>query len=216
MNKVAIVFDLDNTLYAESDYFKQVLIEFAHLKSLDQTIFEDIFKNFDDYRATKHNIFKFILESLGLFSEANYNDLFDVYTKINCTLSPYQDIDIQIGLLIQKGYKIGVLTNGVILSQCNKWQNLKLSNKDEIFFKTAREYGADKPNSNSFNLFMADFGHTFSECIFVGDKFKNDIEYPVQQGGAGYLITEQIDIDFPLKFNKTTEVIASILNSTNY
>ena len=216
MNKIALVFDLDNTLYAESDYFEQVLIEFAQSKSLDLTLFEDIFRNFDFYRATKHNIFKFILESLNLFSEENYNDLFDVYTKMSCTLNPYQNIDMNMGLLIQKGYKIGVLTNGVILSQRNKWQNLKLAHKHEIFFKAAREYGSDKPNANSFNSFMEDFGHSFSESIFVGDKFKNDIEYPMQQGGAGYLISEENDIHFPLKFNKTTEAIASILNLTNF
>ena len=207
-----VVFDLDNTLFPESSYFKIILTEFAKKNHIPLSEFEDIFNNFDCYRATKPNIFKFILMEINRYSDENYERLFDLYTTLKLAIEPYEGVQKGINNLLKKGFKLGVITNGVIDSQRNKWQSLNLENKDLIYFKPAREFGADKPNNQSFDSFMDELKADYTRTIFVGDKYKNDIEYPESRGGLGMLIDEQKTDNYSgMRFNNTSEAISQIL-----
>ncbi len=209
----SVVFDLDNTLFPESEYFEKVLVEFSKELSIPISIFSEILLNFDEFRATKPNIFKFILNTTDLYCEKNYDLLFEIYTTIQTQISPYPEIENGILSLINKDLRLGVITNGVILSQHNKWKCLQLGYKEQILFKAAREYGQDKPSAFSFDSFMNECEFAYEKTIFVGDKFKNDIEYPMSQGGKGILITNaEYNSENIICFQNTSEAILEILN----
>ncbi len=185
----AIIFDLDNTIYPESEYFSKIIDQFCGIKSIDRKLFDFLFENFDEIRFTKSNIFKYILEKTNLYSQENQEYLFKLYTSIESKLTPYDGVSDWFQCCFDQKIKIGVLTNGIIEAQKNKWQNLILQ-KDEVFFKPSREIGKDKPNPVTFHEFLNAAKFDLKSTLFAGDRFINDIEYGILNGAQGILIGE--------------------------
>ncbi len=185
----SIIFDLDNTIYPESEYFKAIIEHFCEEKKIDRKLFDFLFENFDEIRFTKSNIFKYVLEKTGQYSNENQEYLFQLYISIKTKLLPYDGIEDWFLKCASEGLKIGVLTNGIIEAQQNKWESLNL-NKNGVVFVPARIIGKDKPNIETFDKFFEKTGFNIQKTIFVGDRFENDLEYGFTHGANCILIGE--------------------------
>lgn len=194
-----VIFDLDNTIYAESAYFQEIFKQFCSNNSIKIETFQFLFDEFDHFRFTKKDIFKFALEEAGLFSNTFHNELFHLFTNISCVLQPYGGVDDWFNVCISKNIQIGILTNGIIKAQHNKWNCLNIENKDLIYFSPAREFEKDKPNLETFEKFMNQLNANWVNTVFVGDRFQNDIEVGLNKGSMGIQIgDEQIHESVPV------------------
>ena len=201
-NSKAIVFDLDDTLYAESSYFIAVFSEFCSENKWPQNSFSFIKNNFSHIRKNQKDIFKyFLIQNIQYWQHKNesiqtrnfkflHDKLFDLYMNIKVKLKPMQGVSDWFRFAFDNDLKIGVLTNGVIEAQYNKWGSLDVKGKDNVIFKAARECEREKPSLESFVLMARSLELDFSEVTFIGDRFDNDLAYPLSQGSSGILINQ--------------------------
>ena len=188
MKANTVIFDLDNTIYSESDYFHCVFNQFCDANNIDFQTFQFLFENFDYYRFNKKDIFQFALEEANLFSETYHNQLFQLFVAIECEIKPYSGIAEWVEYCLNNNFKIAILTNGIIAAQNNKWQCLNLTYKDKCHFVPARTFQQEKPSMDAFEGILNQLNISWDQCIFVGDRYENDIEQGIKNGSQGILI----------------------------
>jgi FMN phosphatase YigB (HAD superfamily) len=105
--------------------------------------------------------------------------------------------------------KIAILTNGIISAQINKWNCLNLLNKDNCHFVPARTFQNEKPSIDAFEGLLNQLNVSWKDCIFVGDRYENDLEQGVKNGSQGILIGDE------LKY-KNVQAFSSIQEAFNY
>ena len=89
---------------------------------------------------------------------------------------------------LNNNFKIAILTNGIISAQNNKWQCLNLTHKDKCHFVPARTFQLEKPSMDAFEGILNQLNVSWDQCIFVGDRYENDIEQGIKNGSQGILI----------------------------
>jgi FMN phosphatase YigB (HAD superfamily) len=188
MKANTVIFDLDNTIYSESDYFHCVFNQFCDANSIDFQTFQFLFENFDYYRFNKKDIFQFALEEANLFSETYHNQLYQLFISIECVINPYSGITEWFEYCLNNHFKIAILTNGIIAAQNNKWNCLNLKNKDHYHFVPARTFQHEKPSIDAFEGLLNQLNVSWEQCVFVGDRYENDLEQGVENGCHGILI----------------------------
>ena len=184
----ALLFDLDNTLYPESDYFRAIFSQFSQNEGLAPESFAFLFNDFDRIRFMQRDIFRYALNQVGEFTEARHQALFELFVGVNTELCPYEGVQELIDWAFSKNLRLGVLTNGHIEAQSNKWNCITLRGKEQIHFAPARLLGADKPAALSFEEMMIQMGCRAEETLFIGDRFGNDIKWGLEQGGTGAMV----------------------------
>jgi FMN phosphatase YigB (HAD superfamily) len=209
MKANTVIFDLDNTIYSESDYFHCVFNQFCDANKINFQVFEFLFDNFDYYRFNKKDIFKFALEEVNLFNETYHNQLFQLFISIECKINPYSGINEWFEYCLNNNLKIAILTNGIITAQNNKWNCLNLTNKDNCHFVPARIFQNEKPSSDAFNGILNQLNVSWEDCIFVGDRYENDLEQGVKNGSHGILIGDESN-------HKNIQAFSSIQEAFNY
>jgi FMN phosphatase YigB (HAD superfamily) len=209
MKANTIIFDLDNTIYSESDYFHCIFSQFCDANKIDFQIFEFLFENFDYYRFNKKDIFKFALEEVNLFNETYHNELYQLFISIECSIKPYTGIADWFEYCLYNNFKIAILTNGIISAQNNKWKCLNLINKDKCHFVPARTFHNEKPSMEAFEGLLNQLNVTWDQCIFVGDRYENDLEQGSEKGSHGILIGTESTY-------KNVRVFPSIQEAFNY
>jgi putative hydrolase of the HAD superfamily len=190
----AVVFDLDNTLYPEENYFKEIFKVFSIQNNLNVNIFDFLFEEFNTIRFTKKDIFKFALEQAKIYSEDFHNELFALYTEINIPIHPYLGAFEWINYCFEKQIKVGILTNGIINAQKNKWKCLG-GDALNVCFIPARIFEKEKPHPSAFDGIMFRLNCPYNQTLFVGDRFENDIRFGIDQGGMGILIGNESNVN---------------------
>ncbi len=169
----AIIFDLDNTLFNENEYFYAVHDEFARRKNVDSLILKNTYQRI---KLESEDIFGDILKHNGMYTPELQEEYFSLYKRIDTHLSLYEDAFAIIEWLKCQGHILGIITNGVLEAQKNKIRSLGIEDKfDTIIF--AREFGKkyEKPSPKPFKYFLNKFNFLGKECIFVGDTYETDI-----------------------------------------
>ncbi len=183
----AVVFDLDNTIYPEEAYFKAIFTEFSRCNKIRVSIFDFLFEDFNTIRFTKKDIFKFALEQANIYFDEFHNQLFNLYIEIDVQINPYEGAFEWIKDCLNKNLKVGILTNGIVKAQQNKWKCLG-GNDLDVLFAPARQFEQEKPHFSSFEGIMKKLNCKFENTLFVGDRFENDIQYGMENGGFGLFI----------------------------
>ena len=172
--KKAFIFDLDNTLYSEIDYYYLVFKKFSIDKKINDKI---LIKNLEQiYFNNNGDIFGEVLKKSNLFCIEYKEYLFTLYKTIQCNISIYSEARNLIQLLDKRNKIKGIITNGTVEAQKNKIKNLKIAhNFDFIIF--ARKWGVDyeKPHPKSFDEALNLSDCLRSEAIFIGDNINTDI-----------------------------------------
>lgn len=173
-----VIFDLDNTLYDENQYFHAVFMEFCKLhhiaekealQAIDQTLQDQV-------RLESKDIFQSFLQATPLgFHQALHDELYTLYTQISCKLSPFEDATAILSTLQNQKIPFAILTNGSLPAQQNKIKNLDFQHFAVFFARTnGKEY--EKPHAKAFELVLESFRHfKAKDCIFIGDHPHTDI-----------------------------------------
>jgi len=169
----AILFDLDDTLYAEKEFvksgFKEVAKFISNKFKINETIFYNkLFNVFSE--GMRGNIFDITLERLNINLEENIiPSMVKVYREHIPTINLKKDI-IHLLLNFRKKYSLGIITDGYFEVQKNKIQALKLENLFDIIIYTDR-YGKEfwKPSTLGFKLALKNLETLPEETIYIGD-----------------------------------------------
>lgn len=173
-----IIFDLDNTLYDENQYFFAVFMQFCKLHHIaEKEALQAIHQTLQDHiRLTSKDIFQSFLQATPLgFHQTLHNELYTLYTQISCQLNPFEDAIFILSSLQKRRIPFAILTNGSPPAQQNKIKNLNFQNLPVFFARQkGREY--EKPHAKAFELVLESFQNfEAKDCIFVGDHPNADI-----------------------------------------
>ena len=183
-----VIFDLDDTLFSEATYLFSVVQKYLISNGSGVSVLSEFEDRIVLLRREREDILGAILHDLNLDRTVHHEGLFEEYCTHTSLIEPFDGVNELVNQLLDLNFRIVVLTNGVVDSQRSKWDALNILRKDEIVFFTARSLGGDKPNEETFEHVLSDSGFRWDQVIVVGDKFENDIRYPVSQGAAGFLI----------------------------
>lgn len=171
-----LVFDLDDTLYAERDYvlggFSAVGDWLRKTKSI--TGFSEIAeKHFVD--GTRGNIFDLALNNLGITNSPGLvNEMVRVYREHAPKLSLFPDAAWALEFFTGKA-KLGLLSDGYLAVQQRKVAALGISSRfDTMVFSDAFGREAWKPSRVPYERVMSVLEHQGTDCVYVADNPAKD------------------------------------------
>lgn len=184
----AVLFDFDDTLqdrvkafgkYADyflSRYLPQLDDDSRHEKRAELIAMNN--GGYVDYPT----FFTDMPKAMGVVDPLPYDVLFDEYQRVFPTfVHLFDDTVDTLKALREKGYRIGVITNGPAVQQHRKLDMAGI----RPFLDTAlvsMEEGVHKPNVELFCRAAARLGLSPKQCVFVGDHPVNDIDGAVGSG----------------------------------
>jgi putative hydrolase of the HAD superfamily len=107
-------------------------------------------------------------------------------------LRPFPKTIATLIYLKSKGYKLGVITNGVTIKQWEKLVRLELH---EFFDKiiASQEIGIEKPEKDIFEEAMRRMDCAPENSVMIGDRFEVDIMGAVNAGMSAILVNSNYD-----------------------
>ena len=166
-------------------------------------------ENFGHLRRTQKDLFGLFLDqncslwqssdvsASSEYRESLRNFLFSLYTGIKINLAPINGTIEWMEFAHKHDVKVGVLTNGVVVAQQNKWACLDIPYKTQVTLLAARECGREKPHPETFRRISQTLGVGLSQITFIGDRFENDLAYPLSQGSTGILLSQEAEFSQP-------------------
>jgi putative hydrolase of the HAD superfamily len=199
-NSRALVFDLDDTLLSEGVYFQAVFSRFCSNHNWPDEAFISLISDFRRLRKKQKDIFEYFLDKNVRFIEDQgdgvasrsllHEELFELYTKIEVSLDPLDGVSNWMDFARTHDMKLGVITNGVVNAQRNKWRSLRGVNNHKIEFLPARTLENEKPHPDAFWAMSRALQVPMDETTYFGDRFDNDLSYPLSQGATGVYVDQ--------------------------
>lgn len=174
----AVIFDLDDTLISEKEYirsgYKQVAIEIAKKYVLDKKYVYKIL--LDTFEENPQNVFNRVLDKLSIYYEIeDIKRLVKVYRSHKPEIKLYDDAKYIIETLYKRRVKLGIITDGYIITQKNKLEVLGIEKYFEYIIITdelGREFW--KPHRKSYDIMKNKLKVNYDEMIYVGDNVSKD------------------------------------------
>ena len=181
-----VIFDLDDTLISESDFAYSAFNEISlYLSDILCCKSEHIIKEMKDlYIIEPKNIFDRLFVLHGAKLQNNVKEkLISMYRNHYPKLVLSLEVKDLLKTLKQKGFKLGIITDGYKESQRNKLDSLNMTDMIDNIIVTD-ELGRDywKPNPKAFEMMKEFFNVRFSEMIYVGDNPNKDFIAPAMLG----------------------------------
>ena len=211
---LAVVFDLDDTLYPEREYVRSGYVAVAeHLREATgrSERFEDwLWRRFLTGRT--EGAFDELGRHFGLdLSRAKIAELVAVYREHAPAIRPYGGIGGMLGRLHAE-FRLGLLSDGFLPAQRLKLQAVKL----ERFFDAVvltEEMGrqAWKPATAGFEAIRRQLDVPHEACVYVGDNPAKDFVAPNQLGWltVQYLRPAQIHAHKPAPDGGDPQIIVN-------
>lgn len=180
LSKKVVCFDLDDTLYKEKDFVKSAFKEVAAYVAC----------TFHVEARKVYNLMQTSFEK-GKQAFQKVNEMLDTDIPMGTFLKMYREHkpDIQLKgnvlatltVLQEKGFILGLITDGRSVTQRNKIEALGL----ERFFPNeniiiSEEYGSEKPSEDNYKYFMGKYPS--AQFAYVGDNLKKDFVTPNRLG----------------------------------
>ena len=169
----AIIFDLDETLYDETQFVKGGLKAVARYiakskKALQNEVYELLQQALTEYGRGK--VFDIVLGQLGLYREDLVSTLVKVYRTHKPKLTLYPEVRPVLSVLRKKNYLLGLITDGNVGVQQYKVEALDVKGFFECMI-FSDEYGADKqkPNVFPYQKALEKLAVNPNEAIYIGD-----------------------------------------------
>ena len=162
----AIVFDLDDTLIPETEYVKSGFRAIA--KEFGSELYEKLWKLFCEDR-------KNVYQRAG-FSEEQCKRCIEIYRNHFPDIKLDKETEETLVSLKEKGYKLGIITDGRPGGQRNKIKALGLDKVMDYIIVTDELGGEEfrKPNPKAFEVMREKLQVEFDEMMYVGDNPKKD------------------------------------------
>ena len=176
----AVIFDLDDTLILERDFvfsgYRAVAKYLEAGRGLSAERIYGILK--EEFESSAQNVFNRMYDRLGIgYGEEDIKSLVRVYREHEPDISLCGDVLPALEELGGSGCRLGVLTDGYLVTQKNKAKALELDKYFEAIVYTdelGREYW--KPSIRGFELLSDKLGIPLSSFVYVGDNPKKDFE----------------------------------------
>jgi len=181
----AVIFDLDDTLISERDYafsgFAAVAEAHAsRLGSAGETA-PAMRALFDSEHRTR--VFDALLEQRGIeHDKALIQSLITTYRRHIPDIDLYPDADAALNRF-RPHYRLGVLTDGLMITQALKLKALRLRDRVDKIIITS-ELGTDygKPHPKAFEWMAQSLGVNHAGCVYVADNPVKDFVAPNRLG----------------------------------
>ena len=168
-----IVFDLDDTLYNETEYLRSAYIEIA--KKADSVHWKSLFaKLFSLYRSGS-DAFAYITETYGLPKE----EILEMYRHHTPTIEPFQGVIETFKRIKYLKGRVCIITDGRKITQRKKIEALGLLNFiDSIII--SEETGFEKPNEHNFSIVEETYPN--GNYWYIADNVRKDFAAPNKMG----------------------------------
>jgi len=168
----AVFFDLDNTLYDQRSFFRQVFAKvvcyITQQFDIDEVKVEQkIWEIFDARGSLYTGLFNDLLQYFDLPSTELKSILREYHSTPLVDLEVYADAKRFLAS-VKGQYKIGIITNGTPQTQRKKIVCLGLEDVFDIYVCTA-EFDAPKPSSTCFVHAAKALNVETTDSIYVGD-----------------------------------------------
>ena len=216
-----IIFDLDNTLYDARQYFESAFAEISEYLSgkynvNKKAIYNKLLELWKEKTSMYPRLFDDFLESVKL--DESITELIRIFDNCQINLRTYQDVPYILKELKNRGYKLGILTDGKTFRQNRKIDSLGIRNFfDEIVISD--ELGYRKPSVVPYKYILERLGVEPYYSIYVGDNPLIDFKGAKKIGmytvrilrGEFKHIENNTFIDWNIdKFKELIEIIESI------
>lgn len=201
----AVVFDLDDTLISEREYIKSGFNTVCRKISSDYNLdYKTINKLINDLFNEDHKeVFNRLLDLLYIEYDLLYiKELVDLYRNHLPDITLYEDARYILNYLLNKGYKLGIITDGYAVAQRQKLKALDIENIFDCIIVTdelGREYW--KPHEKSYRIMKEKLNVEFNEMMYVGDNINKDFVTANKLG----IITIMINKYDNIYYNRTKD-----------
>lgn len=176
LQKSVVIFDMDDTLYSETDYVRSGYAEIAkHFPEIDNMAS----KLWHAFESGKQAI-NYVLEQEGLFSDEAVKQALSIYRNQQPRIFLYPEAKDLLETLKSRGIRLGMITDGRPEGQRAKIAALGIEKYFEKIIITDELGGVDfrKPNPAAFEMMQAYFNVPYSEMVYIGDNPKKDFIAP--------------------------------------
>ncbi|HML04691.1 MAG TPA: TIGR02253 family HAD-type hydrolase [Methanobacterium sp.] len=195
----AVFFDIDDTLYDTSGFAKlarraalNVMIDAGLPLESDEAylllreIIDEYGSNYDKhFNILTKRVFgeeKPLLIALGMITYHNVKfALLRLFPQTTKTLI----------YLKEKGYHLGVISNGITIKQWEKLIRLDLHHFFDYVI-TSEEAGVEKPDAHIFELALQKMGCKAEKSVMIGNKFNEDIMGALNSGMSAILVNSEL------------------------
>lgn len=182
----AVIFDLDDTLFAERDYafsgFAAVAEAFADRLGDATASTERMRQLFD----TEHRrrVFNVLVQERGLPDDhALITEMIGVYRTHRPSITLFTDADEVLTRLRTAGKKLGLISDGPAEMQAAKVAALGLNSRlDTVILTAELGEGFGKPHPLAFERMADRLGTPHTACAYVADNAAKDFVAPNQLG----------------------------------
>lgn len=211
-----LLFDLDDTLWPSSYYAEfarrnavKAMIELG-LDFDEDFLYEKLLEVIRDLGSNAPNHFNELLRRLGIKEEAKLIAAGVVaYHNSKIAIRPFPEVPRVLRILKEKGYMLGIVTNGLAVKQ---WDKI-IRNELHHFIDRAiisEEVGYEKPDPRLLEYALNVFDCRPEESVMIGDR-ERDIK-PAKELGMltvrvkrGKYVNEVVDADYEI--NNLLELI---------
>lgn len=195
-----VIFDMDDTLYDEIDYYKSGFTAVSRIVTGDfglksETIFDCLWRIFNSGNHT--NTFDAAAEKLGIVFDAEYTQrLVNIFRNHKPDIHlPSESRTVLEDL--RSRYKLGLITDGYLPAQEFKVNTLGIEKFFDCIVYT-EELGREcwKPSPAGFEKLLAKLCVAANQCVYVGDNLEKDFLAPNQMGFKTVRIVRKRRIHF--------------------
>lgn len=180
----AILFDLDDTLLDRegsiepiaTHQYKKYGIQCAPLAA-----YVERFKTLDDHGyADRHQLFRTLVAEFKI--DADSEDMLWDYRRQTWQVAQlFEDARHVLSVFRDRGYKLGIITNGSMAMQSGKLQATGLQEIVDVAL-ISEQVGVSKPDPLIFQQAAEQLSTSLPNCIFVGDHPVRDVMGAAQAG----------------------------------
>ncbi|MCE5324011.1 HAD family hydrolase [bacterium] len=193
----AVVFDLDNTLYAERSYRDAAYWSIAvrlgrRFGWRADKVHKHLLHVVDS--LDEHAAFERLLQDFGMddsyVSACIEQVIVPAYTTCVCNLELYDDARSLLRELTQRNIPIGLVTNGSKQMQWNKIRLLDIQRYFKCIIVAGEHFDRDrwKPHQAPFEMCFTRLGMNPADCLYVGDSPELDVPGAASLGAKVLLI----------------------------
>lgn len=220
-----ILFDLDNTLYQESMFVRSGLRSVAYragafIEAEPESIFDFLIDVL--VREGRGEIFNRLLEKYDCFTNERLQVLIYEYRTHIPTIALAPDVKKLLSQLLDRGIKLGLITDGMAAVQRRKIRALEIDGYFQSIICTD-ELGKAywKPSVVPFQIAMNHLAADPLQTVYVGDDLSKDFGGPLQLNMKGFWLNTQPEFSYTsskgieMNQEKITQ-IGSVLDLANY
>ena len=171
-NYSLVVFDLDDTLYKETDYLFSAYCEIEKYVSSKASIPLDEVNGF--LRSVflskgRDGLFDEFISHFGVENYVDKSEMLRILRTHNCTLSLFPQAESLLTELQKNGKEIAILTNGNLIQQKNKVKCLNLCESHPYIDIVYAAIVGAKPSPNGLFTIAENHQCELKKMAFVGD-----------------------------------------------